>query len=166
MFASSHDLSLWFGKSAKVLGSEDIRSGAGLSYSSARVEPRFKCAGVRAQLVYEGYVDYTDTAGVIRPRVSSEAAGALAYARWWGRPFKVGPAFYADFGWGLQAATRPTFDLPSDFNSTPMVDIGTAVPAGREQVLLGVRFLHISNAGLATPNRGQDELFLMAGVQW
>ncbi len=166
MFAPSHSFSLWFGKSAKILGSSEVRAGGGVSYDYARPEPRFKFGGVRAQIVYEAYLDYTDTVGAIRPREATYAGGGLGFARWWGRPFKVGPAFYADLGWGLQVATRPTYDLPSEVNSTPMFDIGAALPAGREQILLGIRFLHISNAGLVPPNRGQDQFFFTAGVQW
>jgi hypothetical protein len=71
-----------------------------------------------------------------------------------------------DLGEGLQYATRPTYDLPSEINSTPILDLGTAVHIGRQDALFGIRFLHISNAGFVSPNRGQDEFFITAGIQF
>jgi len=158
--------SIWGGKGAKILGSGDVREGGGLSFDFARREPHFSFKSVPAQLVYEGYVDYTDSVGSIHPRESTYATGGLAFARWWVRPLRF-VSFYADLGWGFQVATQPTYDLPSDINSTPMLDLGTALPMGKsQQLLLGFRFLHISNAGFVTPNRGQDEFFFTAGIGW
>lgn len=163
---SSHDLFVFFGKGAKILGSSEIRDGGGIAYASARNEPRFRIDRGRAQLVYEGYVDYTDSDGAIRPNESSYAAGGIAYARWWLRPLASDPRFYVDLGEGLQIATRTTYDLPSEINSTPILDLGVAFRIGHEDGLFGVRFLHISNAGFVSPNRGQDEFFLTAGIQF
>jgi hypothetical protein len=163
---TSREFGFFAGKGAKILGSEDIRAGGGLSYAYAKPEPRFKIGAVHAQLVWQGYADYTDTVGGIRPRIANYAAGGIAYARWWGEPFAHGPKFYSELGEGLQIANRPTYDLPSDINSTPIAGVGLALPILNHEWLVGVRLMHISNAGLATPNRGQDELFLTVAVSF
>jgi hypothetical protein len=161
-----HDVSVFFGKSAILLGSSDIRYGGGLSVSYGRYEPRFSSRFASAQLMYEGYLDNTRGNGESAPIDISYALGGLAYMRWVPRMSKSVPRPYFDFGWGFQYASRPTHDLPSEINSTPFGDLGIAIPAGPDEVLLGVRFLHISNAGLVRPNRGQDELFLIATLTY
>jgi hypothetical protein len=161
---TSSEFGIFAGKGAKILGSSDVRAGGGLSYAFAKPEPKFRIGRTRAQLVWQGYVDYTDSIGVIRPRDPSYAAGGIAYARWWGKPFSRGPQFYSELGEGLQYATRPSYDLPSEINSTPILGFGVALPLIGRDWLVGVRLLHASNAGFVSPNRGQDEIFLTVAV--
>jgi hypothetical protein len=164
---TSTEIGFFAGKGAKILGSSDIRAGGGLSYAYAKPEPRFKFGrGIRAQLVWQGYVDYTNSIGYIHPRYSTFATGAIAYARWWGQPFSHGPKLYTELGEGLQIASQPTYDLPSDMNSTPILGVGFAVPFAAHDCLFGVRLLHISNAGFVSPNRGNDELFFTAAISF
>jgi len=52
-------------------------------------------------------------------------------------------------------------DLTSKINSTPMLGIGISWDTGQGEGSLGIRFLHISNAGTVQPNQGQNQLFLV-----
>lgn len=163
----SHYASAFFGKSVIILGSEDGRIGGGLSYGYGRPEKRFQAGSVPAQLVYEGYVDFTHSNGENGSGPNSTIAlGSLAYARWRWSLNQHGAGMYADLGWGLQLADGPTLDLNSELNSTPVLDIGFSRRDRKVEYLVGLRFLHVSNAGTAPPNYGQNELFLNFGVRY
>lgn len=160
--SSSRYLYAFGGVSIIFLGSEDRRVGGGLGFGYGRPEPRFRYGSLRAQLVYEGYVDTTH--GQDRKKNylrDTFAVGGLAYGRWF-----VGRRLYADLGWGAQLANHASHDLPSVFNSTPVVGFGTLLPAGRYDWNIGLRLLHVSNAGTVGNNAGQNELFLTVGVRY
>jgi hypothetical protein len=155
----------FLGQSAIVLGAEDIRQGGGLSIAYAKPEPRFRFRSTRAQLVLEAYTDRTHS--VNEPKSpDTKAFGVLAMARWHGRRDQYGQGFYFDLGWGFQLADRRTIDLDSRLNSTPVIDLGTTFPLGRQELMVGLRFLHASNAGLVGRNQGSNQFFLTAGVRF
>jgi hypothetical protein len=157
-----NSVSAFFGKSVIVLGSSETRYGGGISYAYGKHEPRFETHFASAQLVVEGYYDNTVGNGHRSSVNDSDTLGFLYYGRWFSRTSMERPRPFFDFGWGFQYADRPTRDLPSEINSTPFGDLGLAFPCGKQQIMASVRYLHISNAGFVAPNRGQNQIFLMA----
>jgi hypothetical protein len=163
----SHYVMGFFGQSQTILGSEDGRFGGGVSFAYGQPEKRFFMKGIPAQLVYEGYFDHTQSDGGNGfPPNSTVAVGALAYARWRWPVDKDGNGVYADLGWGLQFANQPTLDLDTRLNSTPVLDLGGTFREGRNVYLIGIRYLHISNAGTDRPNYGQNEFFFTFGFRY
>jgi len=164
---SSHTIQAFFGQGLTVLGSEDARFGGGFSYGYGRFEPRLSLKHVRSQLQYDLYIDHTQTPGANGDGPNSTfAGGVLAYSRWRWPLDKKGNGVYADLGWGFQLADKPTVDLDSVVNSTPVAGLGGILKMGGQEFLVGLRFLHISNAGLKGHNFGQNELFFMIGVRY
>ena len=165
--APSHFVTGAFGRSLIVLGSEDGRLGGGLGYAYGRPEKRFQFGTIPAQLIYEGYLDATRSNGSSGYGPNSTIAlGGLAYARWRWQVDSRGNGVFVDLGWGLQLADHTTLDLNSQLNSTPFLRIGGAHRVGREEYFVGLGYLHISNAGLARPNFGQNELFLTVAIRY
>lgn len=163
----SHYVMGFFGQSQTILGSEDGRFGGGLSYAFGQPEKRFAMRGIPGQLVYEGYVDHTQSFGNMGfPPNATFALGALSYSRWRWPIDRNGNGVYADLGWGLQFANRPTLDLDTRLNSTPVIDIGGTYRDGHIEYLIGIRYIHISNAGTDHPNYGQNEFFFTFGFRY
>ena len=96
----------------------------------------------------------------------TKAFGILAMSRWHGRRDARGQGFFLDLGWGLQIADRRSLDLDSRLNSTPVVGFGTTLPLGAQELMIGLRYLHVSNAGLVGRNQGSNQFFLTAGVRF
>ncbi len=164
---SSHFFEAFYGKSMLIFGSEDERFGGGFGYGYGRPEPKFTLWHVPAQLNYEAYVDHTQTTGHLsRPADSTFAGGVLGFARWRWPVNKAGMGFYMDFGWGFQYANQTTLDLDSVVNSTPLLGIGESFKIGTQEYLVGLRVLHISDAGLKGKNFGQNELYLTLGLRF
>ena len=161
LVAPSYYFQIFGGQSMTILGSEDKRTAFGIGVAYGRPEPRFHIDGTGAQLVYEVYYDHSSSRGASgQPANETDSFGALAYARYrW--PMREGFGFYATAGWGLQYSDRPTVDLDSRLNSTPMVGFGIAWDTGEGEGSIGLRFLHISNAGIVGRNQGQNQLHLV-----
>lgn len=164
---SSHYFSTFFGQSQLILGSEDRRTGGGFAYGYGKPDPGFRFKNIPAQRVYEIYGDKTVSLGVDRkPGDYTYAVGVLMYSRHLWPISPAGWGAYFDFGWGLQYANQATHDLDSHLNSTPVLGFGGSYKIGEHELLLGVRFLHISNAGFKGKNRGQNELFMTATYRY
>ncbi len=163
----SHYISGFLAYGQVILGSEDQRWGGGISYGYGRPEPRFQCGKIPAQLVYELYADHTQSHGLGRwGQNSTFALGSVAFARWRWPLDKQGNGIYVDLGWGLQVADKPTLNLDSMLNSTPMGGIGGTYGFGDKEFIVGVRFLHASNAGLKGHNRGDNQLLFTMGFRY
>ena len=81
--APSHYVTGFFGQSEIIFGSEDGRFGGGISYAYGHPEKRFQLGQIPAQLVYEGYVDHTQSDGGSGfPANATLAFGGLGYGRW------------------------------------------------------------------------------------
>lgn len=159
----SYYFGIFGGQSMTILGSEDRRTGFGVSLGYGRPEPRFHVRGVQSQLVYEGYYEHSSSRGAsgFGPN-QAESFGVLAYGLWrW--PPRKGLGVYATLGWGLQYSNRTSVDLDSKINSTPMAGLGVSWDTGKGEGSIGVRFVHISNAGLVGRNQGQNQLYLVYG---
>ncbi|MBI4465462.1 MAG: acyloxyacyl hydrolase [Acidobacteria bacterium] len=75
------------------------------------------------------------------------------------------PFFQA--GAGMLFTTEPVPTGTSRFNFTPQGGLGIYwFPWPRTALVFGVRYHHISNAGLAQPNPGRNSLFFHAGISW
>lgn len=153
-------------KSQGFLGSEDIRHGNAWFVGYGRPEPRFQIGAIPAQWVWSAYVmpskgNYLD--GI--PGFHTTAYGILSHGRWrW--PTRDGVGAYVDAGLGVQYVNRLSRDINTRYNSTPYAAIGVGIQTGRTETLIGVGFLHVSNAGTKRPNQGQNHLMLMVGVRF
>ena len=158
---SSHEFGLMGGESVHVFGSSETLSTLGLFYRSLRHEPRLGGRRVSADLVFEGYAEQNfHAADTLDKAYSQTAVGGLAMGRWnYGQ-------FFVDFGAGLQVQSRKTHDLSTYINSTPVLDLGWRQHAGSNDVVYGVRYLHISNANTDRPNRGQNQLLLYVALKF
>lgn len=71
------------------------------------------------------------------------------------------------FGGGVLLTTRPFPADTSSFNFTPQAGFGAYWFARPDRALsFGVRYHHISNAGIRKPNPGHNALYLYGGLSW
>lgn len=154
------------GQSLTTLGSEDVRYGFGIGMGYGKPDRRFRFRSIPAQLVYEAYLDRTTSRFRYAPHRSTYALGGLVLARWFWPRNEKGWGMYGGIGMGLQVAEFRTRDLNSTINSTPVLDIGGTFESGSREYLVGLRLLHISNAGTRGPNQGQNQLLLTLGVRF
>jgi hypothetical protein len=166
LYEKSYYFNIYGGQSMTILGSEDRRTGFGIGFGYGRREPRFAIKGVGSQLVYEVYYEHSSSRGASGQGPNqSESFGVLAYARhrW---PQRRGMGLYATVGWGLQYTNRTSVDLDSNLNSTPMLGLGVSWENGFGEGSIGLRFVHISNAGLVGRNQGQNQLSLVYSLRF
>lgn len=147
------------GRSLTVLGSEEVRRGytLGLQYEVPRSEKRF--FGHDAKLVLEGYYG-NNSRGVLDLEPPSRLlnAGFLAFYRF--RKHMDGQTdWIIDVGWGLAYGSQRTRDLDSRLNSTPTLSLWISHGPRDREVMYGLRFMHLSNAGLVGHNQGQNQVY-------
>lgn len=150
------------------LGSEDKRRGAfyGLQYSKS--DPQLFAMGHEGELVIEAYYMYTIGGGFRSgrfPKNNSHHYGVMALARYWNREptqFKT----FVEIGWGLQYVDKRTHDLGGLFNTTPTLGIGMKGPFEGYELILGMRYMHVSNAGVVGNNEGHNFFHFYVGVQF
>ncbi|HJP83652.1 MAG TPA: acyloxyacyl hydrolase [Fimbriimonadaceae bacterium] len=156
---------LFSGQSITILGSEDRRTAFGMGIASGKREPRFYFRNFKdanAELVYEAYYDRSSSRGASGEGPNkSDSYGLLAYGRYrW--PARHGLGLYLTAGWGVQYTNRTSVDLDSHINSTPMLGFGVSWSTPKGEASIGLRLLHISNAGTVGNNQGQNQLFLVS----
>ncbi|HTQ09268.1 MAG TPA: acyloxyacyl hydrolase [Fimbriimonadaceae bacterium] len=152
--------SVFGGKTTRVFGSEDIRTDYGVGIAWQKPEPHFKWRYGPAQLVWEGYYEHSNGDLGTRGKVT-DALGAIWYARFRFPSRSIN--LFLDVGWGAQLASSESFDLGTRLNSSPMLDFGVSLRQGGHETMLGLRWLHLSNANLNKDNRGQNQvLFYLA----
>lgn len=148
------------------LGSEDTRRGGLYSVSRSQREPRLHFWGYDAELDYEAYYMFTKGgADFMAGPNSSHHYGLLLVGRYYQKYAKSARAF-VEGGWGLQYTNRLTHDLDSLWNSTPLVGAGVIVPFERYELMLSVRYFHISNAGTAGDNEGLNFFQVRFGLRF
>ena len=160
MTGSYHEAGFWAGRSFHIFGSHEIRDSLGFFYGSAKPDRRLSHRNVAGHLVYEGYFEFNSDTGdreVLSP-YQTGAIGGLALLRWTHR------SMFFDLGLGVQAQNHVGHDLPAFLNTTPTAGLGWVVHSGPSQILLGVRFLHISNANTHRENAGQNQVLLYLSV--
>ncbi len=167
-FSPSWYVNLFGGQGALILGSQDPRYGYGIAVGYGRPDGHLRFKSIPAQLVFEGYWDTTGSRGVGGGTSNrTEAFGALAIMRYkWPRDKQMN-GFYADIGWGMQYANKPTVDLDTKLNSTPVLGVGGFFRYNEHhELMLGARLLHISNGGTKKPNHGQNQLLIVVGTRF
>jgi len=148
-------------KNKIFMGSEDPRRGGGFAVQYVAPWSRLRYGTVQGLLCWEAY--YTRTAGGDNdgaPVDIAHAYGLMATARY-ERPLLGRVSFYAELGWGLQVVDRRTIDLSSRINSTPTIGLGIVFPGN--QLYVGWRWQHVSNAGTNGNNQGQNQFQLRVG---
>lgn len=150
------------------LGSEDARRGGYYGIQYSRPDPRVHFAGEDGEFVLEGYYLFTRGGGFgAEPPDSSVAFGAMMMARYWPERWSRDRwAGYYEAGIGIQHQNQSTVDLNDRWNFTPTFGLGLEYTFEEVSVLLGIRYFHISNAGLRPPNQGQNQLLFLAGVRF
>ncbi|MFN8220655.1 MAG: acyloxyacyl hydrolase [Fimbriimonadales bacterium] len=143
-----------FGKSLEnFLGSEDPRPYRHVGVAYSRPERRLRYRHLNAELVLEGYYERSTSHGVSdQPPNGTDAYGMIGYARY--RTQRL----VWDIGWGLQYTDQRTVDISSRLSSTPVLAVSYSFPTKDTEILVGLRFMHISNAGLGGNNQGSNQL--------
>lgn len=156
---------LW-GETSKnkiLLGSEDPRRGGGAAVQYVLPWSRLRFKDVQGLLCWEAY--YTKTWGGDNDQAPvdiNHAYGLMATARY-ERPLYGNYKFYAEMGWGFQYVNRKSIDLSSNINSTPTIGLGLIFPVGKDQLYVGWRWQHSSDAGTSGNNQGQNQFQLRVG---
>lgn len=74
---------------------------------------------------------------------------------------------YIDGGAGILGTTDSVPAVGSTFNFTPQIGLGSTVSINdKQRIMAGVRWHHISNAGLSSPNPGLDTVMGYVGIDW
>ncbi len=74
---------------------------------------------------------------------------------------------YLEAGAGILGSSDPLPEATSRFNFTPQGGIGFQImQPGARAIQMGVRYHHISNAGLARRNPGINSLYFFTGISW
>ncbi len=166
--ASDPEWTAWFGRmhSFKMVGSEDARNGLYFGVEQARPEPRFHFWGYDADLVLEAYYFMSDGGGFRQwPETTAHNYGLSALGRYYLNR-EGSTRFYVEGGWGLDYINRLTYDLYSRINSSPVIGVGVVFERGDHDILLSFRLKHLSNAGTAGPNEGENYGVLMLGYRF
>lgn len=153
------------GRSLLILGSEEDLMGVmlGLQYEVPRARLRFWRADARP-VVEVNYQNLTGGPNDGTPNGRLVTGGILGLARF-RSPLEGETAWVTGLGWGLQYGDRATRDLDSRLNSTPVVELGLSMGKPTREVLLMVRFLHVSNAGLKGSNQGQNQTYIYVAIR-
>lgn len=157
-------ISFFGGSSLRVFGSQDIRTNYGVGIAWAKPEPHFKWRYGPAQLVMEGYYEHSNGRNFGDRGEYTEALGMIWYARF--RFPSRGLNLFLDIGEGAQISTSESYDLGTRVNSSPMLGLGFAIRQGGQETLIGIRYLHLSNANLNGENRGQNQILFYTSVKF
>jgi Lipid A 3-O-deacylase (PagL) len=157
-------IEVWGGRSiVPFLGSEDTRTarGYGLGFTT---KPRWLVSkGADMELFVSAYFHDSSSPGASgKPANKTDAFGALMLLR---NTAISGPKFrvYTDIGVGLNLSDQRTVDLSSRLTATPTIGLMFGVPTGRgQEFYFGARLMHLSNAGTAGNNQGNNQLLFVA----
>jgi hypothetical protein len=146
------------GRSYIILGGRDERAGGILGAQIVRDDPRFKWWGPTVRPVENIYL--MNHFGHDSKFGSTDAT---AIGITYGLRMLLAPQsrLFLQYDFGPQFDTRRSHSLPSEFNVTPWLTLGTLIP-GRRPIEAGFSFMHISNVYTQRPNFGQD--FIMAFI--
>ncbi len=156
-------VSLFGGRTARILGSSEIRTDFGLGIAWQKFEPQFKWRYGPSQLVTEAYYEHSNGEDLVYRGRTTDAVGGLWYAR-----FRFGSHslnLFSDLGVGIQLSSSETYDLGTRLNTSPMVGVGFAIRHGNQETLVGLRLLHLSNANLNSKNKGQNQILFYLGAK-
>jgi hypothetical protein len=149
------------GHSLKILGSQDERSGEILGVQDVRDDPKFKWRGPGVRPVETIYLmnhfGHDSTFG---------DTDTFALGVTYGLRLILAPESRAflQYDFGPQFDTERNHGLPSVFNVTPWLTLGSRIP-GKHPLEFGVSVMHISNIYTQRPNLGQDFVMVFVGVK-
>ncbi|MBL9140402.1 MAG: acyloxyacyl hydrolase [Phycisphaerae bacterium] len=113
------------------------------------------------ELAMYGTVNY-----VWQPQTNAFAGGFDMQLRWHFLNEDTWSVF-AEIGGGILGSTEPVPANGSSFNFTPNVGIGATLALDENtRLYVGLRWFHISNAGLYAKNPGRDSSSLWLGVSF
>lgn len=157
-------VSFFGGNSFRVFASQDVRTNYGFGIAWSKPEPHFKWRHGPAELVFETYYEHSNGKNFGLRGTSTEALGAIWYARF--RFPSRSLNLFLDIGEGAQLSTSESFDLGTRLNSSPMIGFGFTIRQGSQETLVGLRLLHLSNANLNSENRGQNQVLFYTSVKF
>jgi hypothetical protein len=148
------------------IGSEDARYGHISQITYVKPEPRWRYKSNPAQAIYGVYYIHSRSAALDgNPPSTMDTFGIKLGARYWNE-WIPGINTFFDIGWGLAYSQRTTQDLPNQINSSPFFGIGTIIPAGNTELILAIRWHHISNAATNNDNQGFNAIQYTIGVKF
>lgn len=150
------------------LGSEDPRVARGLGLGYAFNTPNFlNIHGKESELIVLGYYHRSTSKGVSgQPANGTDAFGTLGLARYYIGPRIGGMAPYAEAGLGIQFQDQETVDQSSTYSFSPTVGVGISMRGKDSELMLGVRLLHLSNAGTRGNNQGSNQILITMGLRF
>jgi len=156
---------VYSGGTVVLVGSQERRVVFGGALRASRFDRRLTLDRLPGRIVYETSYTYSNGSRKGRPRNTYHGLGATVLARY-EFPYHGGMRIYSEVGWGLFLTSRISTDVNNPVNSTPVAGVGLVIPSRGDEFSIGVRFWHISNAGTNLPNKGQNQLLLVAGWRW
>jgi len=155
------------GHSIVTLGSEDHRIAHGFAIGVDMHAPRrFRYRQILPRLIIEGYHHRSRSSGASgEPGNRTDAYGLLQILRY-EKGLSRNVNLYFDIGMGLQYSDQRTVDLSGRLSSTPMLGGGFAFHSKEASYYLGLRMLHVSNAGFQGNNQGQNQFLFTLGVRF
>ena len=149
------------GRSFLILGARDERTGAILGVQEVRDDPKFKWRGPTVRPVENIYAMYHAGHDNSYGFTQVYAVGAT-----YGLRLLLAPQsrLFLQYDFGAQFDSSRSHGLPSEFNVTPWLSLGTLIPA-KHPFELGIAAMHISNMYTQRPNFGQDFVFAFVGFK-
>ncbi len=153
---------LYAGRNQEILGSSEARTISGVGLGFSRRDGRLSRGRLLGEYRFEG--TYLRSLGTTRRGRflpdTTDGLWILAGLRY-SLPGRVAP--YLEAATGLVGLSQTSRDIPLRIEFPPTVGAGVRL-RGRVPVDLGLRFTHISNANLKTPNRGLDYVTAVVSV--
>lgn len=151
-------IGLFTGQSVKIFSSADEYQTNGIMIQIEETRKKWKALGKTFIPVYEVFYLHEDQ--------DLDSVGALVWARTVGELSK-GVQFYFQAGFGFEYSSKKTRDLQTNVNTAPTAEVGVIInPDSDNPIMIGVRFLHFSNAGTNMPNYGQNMILLVVSTKF
>jgi lipid A 3-O-deacylase len=160
------ELGIWTAGGHSVPGgtSDTSISNAGLRLGKVLTDERGS-GFLRGNLEYTGEI--IPVCLLLFPRQTSYAGGLNPLILKWNFTSPRNAAPYLEFGGGVLLSLDDVPPGTSNVNFTPQAGFGVQIFTRRKRaVSISGKYVHISNAGLATPNPGINTLQFAIGYQW
>ena len=151
--AGGHDLQIWAGGGHGTNGSQasDKVANVGLRYGWVLTDPHGP-GFLRGRFEYA--VDVVPVFVVVQKTNTAYGAGVNPFALKWNFVEHHNIVPYVELGGGTLFTNKDVPELTSSVNFTTSGALGLHFLQSKYNFSAEVRFMHISNAGLATPNPG------------
>jgi len=161
--AGGHEVWIWTGGGHSVLGGTSGTSvwNLGLRYGWILTKPRGPGA---LRGTFEFAVDAVPAFVVFQPKNTASGASFDPVVLKWNFETDHRVVPYAEIAGGVLFTTQPVPLGTSRVNFTPQAAVGLHFLGGHFNWTVEVRYLHISNAGLTSPNPGVNTVEARLGV--